>query len=88
MPVPVAERSKKSVYGPSLAGIAGSNSAWNMHVCLLLNVVCYHAEVSATSRSLVQSSPTDCGVSLCVISKPSRLGGPAPRWAVAGYVMT
>jgi hypothetical protein len=38
-----------------------------MHVCLLLNVVCYHVEVTATSRSLVQSSPTDCGVSLPVI---------------------
>ena len=24
-------------------------------------------EVSATGRSLVQRSPTDCGVSLCVI---------------------
>jgi hypothetical protein len=27
-------------------------------------------EVSATDWSLVQRSPTDCGVSLCVIKKP------------------
>ena len=31
--------------------------------------VCCHLEVSATSWSLVQSSTTDCGASLCVISK-------------------
>ena len=30
-------------------------------------VVCCQVEVSATSSSLVQRSPTDCGVSLCVI---------------------
>jgi hypothetical protein len=33
-------------------------------------VVCCQVEVSATSWSLVRRSPTDCGVSLCVISKP------------------
>jgi len=31
-----------------------------------VNVVCCQVEVSATSWSLVQRSPTDCGVS-CVI---------------------
>ena len=36
--------------------------------CLsVVSVVCYQVEVSATSRTLVQKSPTDCGVSLCVI---------------------
>ena len=30
-------------------------------------VVCCQVEVSATSWSLVQRSPTDCGASLCVI---------------------
>ena len=35
----------------------------------VVSVVCCQIEVSATSRSLVQRSPTDCGVSLCVISK-------------------
>jgi hypothetical protein len=32
-------------------------------------------EVSATGWSLVQRSYTDCGASLCVISKPQALGG-------------
>ena len=31
--------------------------------------------ISATDRSLVQRSPTDCGVSLCVITKPRKRGG-------------
>ena len=35
MPVPVAERSKARVYGRSLAGIAGSNPAEGIAVCLL-----------------------------------------------------
>ena len=33
----------------------------------LLSVVCCYVDVSATSLSLVQRSPTDCGASLCVI---------------------
>jgi hypothetical protein len=34
--------------------------------CLsIVSVVCCQAEVSATDRSLVQSSPTECGVSEC-----------------------
>jgi hypothetical protein len=33
----------------------------------VVSVVCCQVEVSATSRSLVQRSPTDCGVGLCVI---------------------
>jgi hypothetical protein len=37
-------------------------------------------EVSATSWSLVHRSPTDCGTSLCVITKPRELGGHSPRW--------
>jgi hypothetical protein len=35
----------------------------------------------ATSCSLVQRSPTDCGASLCVINKPCGRGGHTPRWA-------
>jgi hypothetical protein len=35
-----------------------------VHGCLsLVSVVCCQVEVSATGRSLVQRSPTDCGVS-------------------------
>jgi hypothetical protein len=39
------------------------------------NFVCCQVEVSATGWSLVQRSPTDCVVSLCVISKPQEWGG-------------
>jgi hypothetical protein len=39
--------------------------AW-MFVCCKC-CVCCQVEVSATSRSLVQRSPTDCGVSLCAM---------------------
>jgi hypothetical protein len=36
------------------------------HVCLsLVSVVCCQVEVSATSWSLVQRSPAECGVSEC-----------------------
>jgi hypothetical protein len=51
-----------------------------MDVCLFC-VVCCQAEVSVTSWSHVQRSPTDCGASLCVITKPRELGGHSPRWA-------
>jgi hypothetical protein len=38
-----------------------------------VSVVCSQVEVSATSWSLVQRSPIDCGVSqMCVIMKPRR----------------
>jgi hypothetical protein len=35
-----------------------------------VNVLCCRVEVFATGRSLVQRSPTDCGVSLCLTYKP------------------
>jgi hypothetical protein len=54
----------------------------------LVSVVCCQAEVSATGRSLVQRSPTDWGVSLCVIYKPRARDGPGPRWAVAPQTNT
>jgi hypothetical protein len=41
------------------------------HGCLsAVIVMCCQVEVSATSWSLVQRSPTECGVSECVIVKP------------------
>ena len=65
MPIPMAARSKAWVCGRSLAGIAGSNPARG-HVCLsVVSVVCCPVEVSATYRSLVQRSLTECGVSEC-----------------------
>jgi hypothetical protein len=36
----------------------------------VVSVVCSQVEVSVTSWSLVQGSPTDCSASLCVTSKP------------------
>ena len=59
----MAEWSKARVYGQSLAGVAGSNSAGCEAVCLL-RVLCV---ISATGRSLVERSSIDSGVSLCVI---------------------
>jgi hypothetical protein len=44
-------------------------------------VVCCQVEVPATGCSLVQRSPTDCGTSLCIITKPRERGGHSPRWA-------
>ena len=49
----------------------------------VVSVVCCQVEVSATSWSLVQRSPTDCGASLCVIKKPREWGRPGPLEAVA-----
>ena len=47
------------VCGHSLTGIARSNSAGGgMNVCLV--ECCYQVEVSATGRSLVQGSRTEC----------------------------
>jgi hypothetical protein len=81
-PIPVAEWSKARICGLSLAGIAGSNPTGGTNVCFFC-VVCCQVEVSATGRYLVQWSPTDCDVSLCVIFKPQECGGPDSRWDVA-----
>ena len=59
---PVTARStcKAWVCGRSLAGIAGSNPAEGVDVCLLCFVL--SDEISAMCQALVQRSPTDCGV--------------------------
>jgi len=63
---PVAARSKTCVCGRSLAEIVGSNPH-RLHGCLsVVSVVCCRVEVCATNRSLVQRSPTDCGV-VCTV---------------------
>jgi hypothetical protein len=60
---PAAARSKASVCVRSLAGIFWFESRRG-HGCLsVVSVVCCQVEVSATSWSVVQRSPTDCGVS-------------------------
>jgi hypothetical protein len=59
----VAARSKAWVFGRSLTRIVGSNPTGG-HGCLsVVSVVCCQVEVSATGWSLVQRSPTECGVS-------------------------
>jgi hypothetical protein len=62
----VASRSKAWVCGRSPAETVGSNPAGGHGYLSVVNVVCCQVEVSATSRSLVQRSPTDSGASLCV----------------------
>jgi hypothetical protein len=81
----VAARSKAWVYGLSLFGIMVSNPARG-HGCLsVVSVVCCQVEVSATGWSLVQRSPTECGVSKCVIVKLRQRGGRGPLGAVAPW---
>jgi hypothetical protein len=65
--MPVAARSKAWVCGRALAGILGSNPTGGMDVYLLYQCLCCQVEVSATGPSLVQRSPTNCGVCLSVI---------------------
>jgi hypothetical protein len=49
------------------------------HGCLsVVSVVCCQVEVSATSWSHFQRSPTDRGASSCVIYKPREWGDPGP----------
>jgi len=69
-PVPVAAPSKAWVFGRSPAEIVDSNptGAW----MFVVSVVYCQVEVSATDRSLVQGSPPDCDMSLCMIKKPRK----------------
>ena len=53
------------ICGCLLAGSEISNPA-GVWISVAI-VVCYQVEVSATGRSLVQWSPTDCGVPLSVM---------------------
>ena len=53
-------RGLRWVCGYSLAGVAGSNPAGDTDV---LSCLCCQEEVSASSWSLVQRSPAECGVS-------------------------
>ena len=57
-PIPVVARSKACVCTRSFAGILGLGPTGGM--TSVASVVCFQAEVSATSRSLVQRSPTEC----------------------------
>jgi len=68
--------------GPrTLAGRECGFKSCQEHGCLsLVSVVCCQVEVSATGRSLVQRSPTDCGGSEChraasIMRTPCSTGG-------------
>jgi hypothetical protein len=66
LPIPVAAHFKVCENGPSLAGIVGFKPVGGgAGSPSLMSVVCCQAEFSATGRSLVQRSPTECGVSEC-----------------------
>jgi hypothetical protein len=62
-PIPLSALSMAWDCGRSLAGIAGSNPAKGMDVCLLYSVVFCQVEVSTSDPSLVHRSPTEGGVS-------------------------
>jgi hypothetical protein len=61
--LPVAARSKAWVYGRSLAANGGFESRRVHRGLYVFSFVCCQVEVSATGRSLLQRSPTECGVS-------------------------
>ena len=63
LPLSVDARSWAWVCGHSLVGVAASNPTGNMDVCLLCCVL--SGRGFALGRSLVQRSPTECGVSEC-----------------------
>ena len=67
----IADPSDRAVYGEGLRPVACCGCGFEsrrVHGCLcVLSIVCCQVEVSASGRSAVQRSPTDCGVSLCVI---------------------
>jgi len=65
MPIPVASHSKACVCDRPFSGIASSNPAEGMDVCLLTSVVCCQIELSVSVSSLVQRSPK-CFVCVCV----------------------
>jgi len=78
----IADPSGRAVWGVGLRPLACWDCGFDSnrgHGCLsVVCVVCCQVQVSSTSWSLVQRSPTDCGRSLCVIWKPREWGGPGP----------
>ena len=77
-PVPVARDLRRRSTAARLlrSRVRIPPGAWMSDCCEC--VVCCQVEVSATYWSLVQRSPTDCGVSMCVIKKPRKRGGYSP----------
>ena len=61
-PISLTAQSKAWVFGRCVSGIAGPNPARCMDIFSCVCCVCCQVEASATSRSLVQRSPTECSV--------------------------
>jgi hypothetical protein len=63
------------------------------HECLsVVSVVCFHVEISATGRSLVQRCPTECGVSACDLEtstmrmpRTTRAVEPGIKWSLINH---
>jgi hypothetical protein len=79
VPIQVAAPGKAWVYG-RLMGLWFESRLGHGCPCLV-SVVCCQVEVSATGRSLVQRSPTECGVSERDLETSIRKG-PSPTRAV------
>ena len=77
----MAARSVAGFCGRSLAGIAGSNPAGGMDVCFFVSVVYGQVVVSASGSSLLQRSPTECGMSECDL-ETSTMKRPRPTRSV------
>ena len=76
----MAAPSQTCVWHHSLAGVAGSNRAGDIKICLFYIVRC-QVEVSAMGQSLVQRNPTECGVLECDL-ETSTMRMPRPARAV------
>ena len=80
-----ADPSDREVYGVGMRPLpcwdCGFESRRGHGYLSFVSVVRCQVEVSATSWSLLQMSPTDCGASLCVICKPHEWAGHSRRWA-------
>ena len=79
--IPVAERSKAKFCGLALAGIACSNPN-GACMSVSLSDLCFQAEVFATSRSFIQRSRNNCGLSVSVIKKPHKWSSSDLNWDV------
>ena len=77
--ISVAAQSKERVCGGSLAATEGSNPIGFSYA--FLSILCCQVHVSSSGRSLIQSSPTECGVSMFL--KPEYCGSPGQKGVVA-----
>jgi len=81
MLIQVTALSTAWVYGHSLAEIEGSNPAGDMYICLLWVLCVLSGRGFATGRSLVQSFPAECFVSISDL-ETSTMIRPRSTWAV------